>query len=187
MIRDKPIILGRDCQAVLVPSGEPILLSAGSEVWLTQALGGSYTIMTDRGHTARIDGRDGDVLGLEVAEQEESRRQSGGGLSTDGAVEDLVWRQLRSCFDPEIPVNIVDLGLVYDCKITDLQDGGYGVVVRFTLTAQGCGMGAFLQEDIRKKLLMVPAVREAAVELVWDPPWNQSRLSPTAKQQLGIV
>jgi len=185
MTTDKPIVLKRDCQAALVPSGEPVLLSAGSQVWLTQALGGSYTIMTDRGHTVRIDGRDGDVLGLEVSEQEKLMRQ--GGVSTGGSVEDLVWRQLRSCFDPEIPVNIVDLGLIYDCKITDRDDGGYSVVVRFTLTAQGCGMGAFLQADIRKKLLALPAVHEAAVDLVWDPPWNQSRLSPTAKQQLGIV
>lgn len=185
MTRDKPIVLRRDCQAALVPSGESVLLSAGSQVWLTQALGGSFTIMTDRGHTARIDGRDGDVLGLEVSDQEELIRQ--GGLPMDGAVEDLVWRQLRSCFDPEIPVNIVDLGLVYDCQISARGDGGYGVVVRFTLTAQGCGMGAFLQADIRKKLLALPAVHEAAVELVWDPPWNQSRLSSTAKQQLGIV
>ena len=185
MTIDKPIILQRDCQAALVPSGEPILLSAGSQVWLTQALGGSYTIMTDRGHTVRIDGRDGDVLGLEVSEQEKLMRQDG--VSTGGSVEDLVWRQLRSCFDPEIPVNIVDLGLIYDRKITDRGDGGYSVVVRFTLTAQGCGMGAFLQADIRKKLLALQDVREAAVDLVWDPPWNQSRLSPTAKQQLGIV
>lgn len=184
MTTNKPIVLKQDCQAALVPSGEPVLLSAGSKVWLTQALGGSFTVMTELGHSARIDGRDGEALGLEVSEQVELAQA---GQPKDGGIDDLVWRQLRSCFDPEIPVNIVDLGLVYDCQIEELHDGGHRVVVRFTLTAQGCGMGAFLQADIRKKLLALPSVREAEVELVWDPPWNQSRLSPTAKQQLGIV
>jgi len=161
------------------------MLRVGSKVWLTQALGGSFTVMTDRGHTVRIDGRDGDALGLEASENETAMRQAG--RSEGATMEDLVWRQLCSCFDPEIPVNIVDLGLVYGCEITEIQDGGYRVAVRFTLTAQGCGMGAFLKEDIRKKLLSIPSVREVEVDLVWDPPWSQSRLSSTARQQLGIV
>jgi metal-sulfur cluster biosynthetic enzyme len=97
-----------------------------------------------------------------------------------------VWSQLRSCFDPEIPVNIVDLGLIYHCGVTRLAQGGYRSEVRFTLTAQGCGMGQFLKEDIRKKLLAVPGVREAEVDLIWEPPWNQSMISETAKLQLGI-
>jgi probable FeS assembly SUF system protein SufT len=184
MTTDKPIILGRDCHAVMIPSGERVLLSAGSAVWLTQALGGAFTVMTDHGHSVRIDGEDGDAIGLD----------SGGAfppvgttaVNTNSSVEDQVWQQLRSCFDPEIPVNIVDLGLIYHCGVTRLAQGGYRSEVRFTLTAQGCGMGQFLKEDIRKKLLAVPGVREANVDLVWEPPWNQSMISETAKLQLGI-
>jgi metal-sulfur cluster biosynthetic enzyme len=101
-------------------------------------------------------------------------------------VEKRVWSQLRSCFDPEIPVNIVDLGLIYHCGVTRLAQGGYRSEVRFTLTAQGCGMGQFLKEDIRKKLLAVPGVREAEVQLVWEPPWAQNMISDAAKLQLGI-
>jgi len=142
-------------------------------------VGSGYSVMTDHGYSVRIDGRDGDALGLaKIADDTPS-------IST-GSVEEQVWNQLRSCFDPEIPVNIVELGLVYDCRIDDLPGGGHKAVVHFTLTAQGCGMGHFIKEDIRKKLLAVPEIREADVELVWDPPWNQSRISVSAKQQLGI-
>jgi probable FeS assembly SUF system protein SufT len=184
MTTDKPIILKRDCRAVMVPSGEALLLAAGSTVWLTQALGGSYTVMTDRGYTARIDGSDGDALGSFLAEGQAPNPEAGS--SSGRSVQEQVWNQLRSCFDPEIPVNIVDLGLIYDCRVAELPEGGYRAGVRFTLTAQGCGMGEFLKEDIRKKLLLVPAVREVEVELVWDPPWNQTMISITAKHQLGI-
>jgi metal-sulfur cluster biosynthetic enzyme len=100
--------------------------------------------------------------------------------------EKRAWDQLRRCFDPEIPVNIVELGLIYDCAVEPLAGGGYKAEVRFTLTAQGCGMGEFLKEDIRSKLLKVPGIRDVQVDLVWEPPWNQSRMSGTAKQQLGI-
>lgn len=179
MAREKPITLTRSCKAVMIPSGEEISLAAGSTVWLTQAAGSGYTVMTDRGHNVRIDGRDGDVLGLAKIEDAEP-------MEFGGSVDEHVWRQLRMCFDPEIPVNIVELGLVYDCSVDALPSGGYKVVVRFTLTAQGCGMGQFIKEDIRKKLLALPQIREADVELVWDPPWNQSMISARAKQQLGI-
>jgi probable FeS assembly SUF system protein SufT len=168
MNAEKPIKLQRNCDAVMVPSGEPASLLAGSTVWLTQALGGTYTVMTERGYSVRIDG------------------QARAELPTD-SIDELVWNELRSCFDPEIPVNIVDLGLIYDCAAQPLPEGGYKAIVRFTLTAQGCGMGQFLKADIKKKLLAVPGVREADVELVWDPPWNQSMISAHAKQQLGIV
>jgi len=150
-------------------------------VWLTQSLGGGYTVMSDHGYTVRIDGRDGDALGF--ADVESSLVSSAGNA---GSVQDRVWQQLRSCFDPEIPVNIVDLGLIYDCQVESLPDGGHKALVLFTLTAQGCGMGEFLKADIRRKLLEVSDVREAAVELVWDPPWSQSRMSVEAKHQLGI-
>ncbi|HEY7168119.1 MAG TPA: putative Fe-S cluster assembly protein SufT [Candidatus Binatia bacterium] len=183
MKSEKPIALTRDCTAVLIPSGETIVLPAGSSIWLRQSLGGSYTVMTDHGHMARIDARDGDVLGLPQAEPKTEHR---GGAETAEAAERLVWEQLRNCYDPEIPVNIVDLGLIYECTVRPAGAGGYKASVRFTLTAPGCGMGQFLAQDIRSKLLAVPAISEADVELVWDPPWNQSRISGAAKQQLGI-
>ena len=184
MNTEKPIKLRRDCNAVMVPSGEPLSLSAGATVWLTQALGGSYTVMTERGYSARIDGRDGDALGFEGDDGEKRAPQP---AATDsGSIAELVWNELRSCFDPEIPVNIVDLGLIYDCDVRPLPAGGHRAVVRFTLTAQGCGMGQFLKEDIKKKLRAVPGVDEVDVDLVWDPPWNQSMISVNAKQQLGI-
>jgi probable FeS assembly SUF system protein SufT len=184
MDSDKSITLKRDCAAVMVPSGERILLSAGNTVWITQSHGSSFTVMTERGYMACIDGHDADALGM--AAVSEPRPEQASALQSAEETEEKVWNQLRSCFDPEIPVNIVDLGLIYNCAVKPLSDGGYGATVRFTLTAQGCGMGQFLKADIRSKLLAVPGVREADVELVWDPPWNQSMLSGAAKQQLGI-
>ena len=181
---ETPIILMRDCPAVMIPSGEKISLAAGSSVWITQSHGGNCTVMTERGHMVRIDGRDADALGMaSFPEFEMGEPQASAGA---GDVEKQVWRQLRLCFDPEIPVNIVDLGLVYRCTVTPLPGGGYSVVVRFTLTAQGCGMGEFFKKDIHNKLLGVPGVREIDVELVWEPPWNQSMISGAAKQQLGM-
>ena len=183
MTDEKPIALSRECQAILIPSGERVTLAAGSHVWLTQALGDSFTAMTDHGHMVRIDGADAGVLGMADGPELDTLDRAAG---TGESVEERVWNQLRSCFDPEIPVNIVDLGLIYDCRAEALDGGGHKAKVQFTLTAQGCGMGQFLKEDIRKKLLAVPGVREADVDLVWDPPWNQSMISPKAKQQLGI-
>jgi probable FeS assembly SUF system protein SufT len=184
MKSEKPITLRRECSAILVPSGEKITLPAGSSVWLTQSLGGSFTVMTDRGYTARIDGCDAAALGLPQT-VDATPAESPVGDSVE-AMEARVWDRLRSCFDPEIPVNIVDLGLVYDCIVTPLPNGGYKTAVRFTLTAQGCGMGEFLKADIRNKLLAVSGIREAQVDLVWEPPWNQSRISAPAKLELGI-
>jgi len=166
----------------MVPSGEEVLLPAGSTVWLTQALGGGYTVMTDRGYPVRIDERDRDALGM-AAPPEADRPEA---ATAPRSIEERVWNQLRSCFDPEIPVNIVDLGLIYDCRVSPLADGGHRAEVRFTLTARGCGMGEFLKQDIRRKLLALPGVREAEVELVWDPPWNQSMISEEARHRLGI-
>lgn len=184
MTREKPIALTRDCTVIMIPSGERTKLTAGDTVWLTQALGGAYTVMTERGYTVRIDGRDADALGLTPPDDlEPSQTWAEAGSNS---IEDRVWGVLRSCFDPEIPVNIVDLGLIYDCRVSGLADGGHKAAVRFTLTAQGCGMGQFLREDIKKKLLTVPGIHEVDVELVWDPPWNQSMISGSAKQQLGI-
>lgn len=168
----------------MIPSGERITLRAGSSAWLTQSLGTGFTVMTDRGYMVRIDGRDADAIGLEPPAQswregDEERRDA-------ATVEKRVWEQLRSCFDPEIPVNIVDLGLIYRCSVAPGPEG-CRVEVRFTLTARGCGMGQFLKQDIESKLSRIPGVAEVDVELVWDPPWNQSMISPSARQQLGIV
>jgi probable FeS assembly SUF system protein SufT len=183
MSQEKPIVVKRDCAAVMIPSGEGITLAAGSSVWLTQSLGDTYTVMTDRGTMARIDGWDADAIGMtRVAEAVQA--SSVGGSRED--IERRVWDQLKSCFDPEIPVNIVDLGLIYHCAVLSLAGGGHKAVVRFTLTAQGCGMGQFLKADIERKLASVSGLEEIEVELVWDPPWNQSMISGTAKQQLGI-
>ena len=184
MSGEKPTTLRRGCPAVLVPSGENITLAAGSTVWITQSLGGSFTVMTDRGYMARIDGHDADALGMPAIS--EVRAEDSAPAENAEDAEQRVWDQLKRCFDPEIPVNIVDLGLIYDCAVDALSDGGYKAEVRFTLTAQGCGMGDFLKEDIRSKLLKVPGIREVHVELVWEPPWNQSRMSGTAKLELGI-
>jgi len=183
MSREKPIVVKRDCAAVMIPSGEAIKLAAGSSVWLTQSLGDTYTLMTDRGAMARIDGADADAIGMtRVADAE----QSSPAVDSAENIERRVWDQLKSCFDPEIPVNIVDLGLIYHCVVLPLAGGGYKAVVRFTLTAQGCGMGQFLKADIQKRLSSISGLREAEVELVWDPPWNQSMISGVARQQLGI-
>ena len=182
---DTPITLSRDCEAVLIPSGEKLRLVACSQVWVTQSLGGSFTVMTGRGDMARVEGRDADALGLRGA----ASPQSGALVSELGPaeVEKLVWDQLKTCFDPEIPVNIVDLGLIYHCRVTPLVEGGNKVEIQFTLTARGCGMGEVLKVDIRNKILGVPGVKEVDVELVWDPPWNQTMISGAAKQQLGMV
>ena len=183
MSTENPISLLRNCFAIMIPSGEPIALSAGATVWLTQALGGSYTVMTERGYSARIDGNDSDALGLTAPQSQDSPGRADG---SPGSLRDSVWQQLRSCFDPEIPVNIVDLGLIYGCDVQPLSSGGHKAIVRFTLTAQGCGMGQFLKRDIERKLQSLPGIEEVDVELVWDPPWNQSLISASAKQQLGI-
>jgi len=139
--------------------------------------------MTDRGYMVRIEGQDGDAIGMAAAA--ESKPTASSLAKSDAEMEEAVWDQLRSCFDPEIPVNIVELGLIYHCSVRPLEGGGYQAMVRFTLTAQGCGMGEVLKEDIERKLLAL-GLREVDVQLVWDPPWNQNMMSPSAKQELGI-
>ena len=185
MKSDAPITLTRECDAIMIPSGDKLRLRAGSQVWVTQSLGGSFTVMTDRGDMARIDGRDADALGMKGSVSPQAGAPAAGsGLEE---IEKLVWGQLKTCFDPEIPVNIVDLGLIYDCRVTPLVEGGNKVEVKFTLTARGCGMGEVLKVDIRNKILGVPGVKEVDVDLVWDPPCNQTMISGAAKQQLGMV
>lgn len=185
MKNDESITLTRDCDTVMIPSGEKLRLAGGSQVWVTQSLGGNFTVMTNHGDVARIEGRDADALGLKGA----ASPQPGAPVSGLGPteIEKLVWDELKTCFDPEIPINIVDVGLIYHWRVTPLADGGTKVAVKFTLTAPGCGMGEILKVDIRNKILSIPGVKEVDVELVWDPPWNQTMISGAAKQQLGMV
>jgi probable FeS assembly SUF system protein SufT len=177
----EPIVVQRDVRAVIVPAGVEVKLRTGSIGYLTQALGGSFTVYVE-GNLFRIAGTDGDAIGKESLPAPELPPGA-----TDADVERLVWDQLRTCFDPEIPVNIVDLGLVYDCRLTANEAGTRDVAVRMTLTAPGCGMGEVLVADVRDKLLMIPTVRQADVELVFDPPWNQSMMSAAARLQTGMM
>ncbi len=176
----KEATVARDVEAREIPSGTPITLHTGDPVIITQTLGGSFTVMTPVGFLARIDGKDADAIGEEVAVVDAAANE---GKST----EELAWDQLRTCFDPEIPVNIVDLGLVYACTLSPLPEGGQKIDVKFTLTAPGCGMGDVLREDIKGKLLTVPDVKEADVQVVFDPPWSLQMMSDAAKLQLGMM
>jgi probable FeS assembly SUF system protein SufT len=171
----------RDCEAVLIPHGTPIRIPAGTAVYVTQALGGSVTVEVG-GNLARIAGRDLDALGFEPRQPAAPAVAAGAGVA-----EDIVWDQLRQCYDPEIPVNIVDLGLVYECRITPLPEGdGHRVDVRMTLTAPGCGMGEFLVQDVRARLEEIPGVTEVNVVLTFDPPWHQGMMSDAARLQTGM-
>jgi probable FeS assembly SUF system protein SufT len=170
----------RDVEAREIPSGTKLSIPEGTPLAITQSLGGSYTVITPYGSLARIDGVDGDAIGQEVVTSAEAAAEG-------KTIEELAWEQLKTCYDPEIPVNIVDLGLVYKCEATALPDGGNKVEVRFTLTAPGCGMGDVLKEDIKGKLLSLPDVREADVMVMFDPPWNMSMMSEAAKLQLGLM
>jgi probable FeS assembly SUF system protein SufT len=175
--------LTRDCAATRIPSGEAITLPADTRVFITQALGGSYTVATDQG-LARINDADADALGIEPTPA--APAPAPGDIS--GPVEDkAVWDQLRTCYDPEIPVNIVDLGLVYDCLITPRETGGALVNVKMTLTAPGCGMGPTIAAEAKSKVMSVAGVGDADVELVWDPPWNQAMISEVGKMKLGLI
>lgn len=180
-VKNEPIILKRDCEGTEIPGGSKVQLRAGNSVMLMQGLGGSYTVMTDFGYMVRIDGKDADALGEKyvAAIAEEPARPEG------PFEESKVWEQLKTVYDPEIPVNIVDLGLVYQCQPTQLPDGKYRVDIKMTMTAPGCGMGNVLKEDVLAKVLNLPGVEEAEVEVVWDPPWDQSRMTDVARLQLG--
>jgi probable FeS assembly SUF system protein SufT len=174
----------RDCPAIRIPGGETFTLPAGTRVLITQALGGSYTVATDQG-LSRITDENADALGLTPAAPRAETATPDGALPE--VDEKAVWDQLRTCYDPEIPVNIVDLGLVYDCLIDQPAGAGANVSVKMTLTAPGCGMGPTIAAEARQKVLSVPGVSEAAVDLVWDPPWNQEMISEAGKMKLGLI
>jgi probable FeS assembly SUF system protein SufT len=176
------IIVNRDVDAILIPAGTPITLPEGSEVTITQALGGNYTVNVN-GNLAQVAAQNADALGFDTPELLQPRP----GTADNGEVdENLVWQQLRTCYDPEIPVNMVDLGLIYNCRIVKLEDGGNRVDILMTLTAPGCGMGDFLAGDVKQKVAMVPNVTEVNVELTFDPPWSQEMMSEAAKLQTGM-
>lgn len=177
----QPIALSRDCEAVLIPHGHPITLKAGDEVYVTQALGGSVTVNVN-GNLARISSENVDALGMSATALEQEERETSGDGSVD---QDLIWEQLSTCYDPEIPINIVELGLIYRCEVCP-ADAGNRVEVDMTLTAPGCGMGPFLVEDVRGKLLQVPNVHEVDVDLVFDPPWNPEMMSEAARLETGL-
>ncbi len=176
--------LSRDCEVILIPSGQKFTIPTGTQGVITQALGGSHTIATSYG-LSRIAEKDLDALGLDKPRPEAKEKAA---AKTNGAVsEDDVWNQLRQCFDPEIPVNIVDLGLVYDCRLIKKNEGGTKVEVKMTLTAPGCGMGPAIAHDAQSKILSIDGVDEADVQLVWAPPWNQNMISEAGRMKLGMI
>src|SRR5690625_2778698 len=183
-LANKEYILQRDCEATLIPSGDPITLQAGTRAYITQALGGTYTANVGYG-LVRISGENADALGIEP---EEATPETKAEAKADGPVtESMVLDQLKNCYDPEIPVNIVDLGLVYGCSISELENGKLRVDVQMTLTAPGCGMGPAIAADAETKVKLLPNVEEAEVSLVWDPPRTQDMITEEGKMTLGMI
>jgi probable FeS assembly SUF system protein SufT len=178
---NEPVTFARDCPAVLIPAGERVTLPTGSAGFLTQALGGSFTIYIE-GNLFRVAGKDGDAIGKPTIAAPEIPEDA-----TEADVESAVWQQLRTCYDPEIPINIVELGLVYECQIDKSEAGERTVHVRMTVTAPGCGMGEILLEDVKDKVGLLPTVAAVDVELVFDPPWNQGMMSEAARLEAGLL
>jgi probable FeS assembly SUF system protein SufT len=178
MLKQDTIEVLRECDALLIPSGIKVTIQKNSLVMITQALGNSYTVYVN-GNLARVAGKDGDALGMVILDEGDINE-------FDGTLEDKVWHVLKSCYDPEIPVNVVDLGLVYECTVTP-QENGNRVDIKMTLTAPGCGMGPVLVADIEQKIRAINTVSEVKVELVFDPPWSRSMMSDVAKLQLGVL
>ncbi len=177
----EPIVFARDCAAVMVPQGQQVTLPAGQNGYITQALGGSFTVFVD-GNLFRIDGADADAIGKQPPEPLTLDEHA-----DDDEVEKLVWQQLRTCFDPEIPVNIVELGLVYECTLEKMDDAQRRVRIRLTLTAPGCGMGDILVDDVRSKVESIPTIAESDIEITFDPPWNYTMMSDAAKLETGMM
>lgn len=173
--------LKREVEAIQIPSGDTITLPAGLPVMITQNLGGTYTVATDSG-LARITAKDADALGVDEDGETKSEKVE----VADGDLEGAVWVQLKNVYDPEIPVNIVDLGLVYDCQLNEEEDGTI-VSVKMTLTAPGCGMGPTIAADAQSRIMTIDSIKEAQVELVWDPPWTQDMISEEGKMKLGLI
>ncbi|HEX5047736.1 MAG TPA: putative Fe-S cluster assembly protein SufT [Gammaproteobacteria bacterium] len=179
--QNEPVTFVRDCDAVMIPVGEKVTLPAGTAGFMTQALGGSFTIYVE-GNLFRISGSDADAIGKEPVAGPDLAEDA-----TEADVEAAVWQQLKTCYDPEIPINIVELGLVYECKIERSSTGGRVVKIKMTLTAPGCGMGEILAQDVREKVQIIPTVERADVELVFDPPWNREMMSEEARLEAGLM
>ena len=177
----EPVTLTRDVRAIIVPVGEAVTLNKGTEGFITQALGGSFTVYIE-GNLFRVSGVDADALGKEPVEPPSVPENA-----TDADIESVIWEQLKTCYDPEIPVDIVNLGLVYRCEVTPLGNGERSVDVEMTLTAPGCGMGDVIVQDAREKIAIVPTVSDVRVELVFDPPWNIGMMSDEARLQTGMM
>jgi probable FeS assembly SUF system protein SufT len=177
----EPVQIAREVEAVQIPAGTKTTLEKGVEAYITQALGGTFTLQVpSHGGLFRIAGKDADALGKDPADAGAMPTGAGGDL------ESMIWEQLKTCFDPEIPVNIVDLGLVYGMEVKAQDDGTHKIEVKMTLTAQGCGMGASIAYDAKNKLMALPGVSEADVDLVWDPPWTPQMISPEGRERLGL-
>jgi probable FeS assembly SUF system protein SufT len=178
---NEPVIIQRDVEAVMVPGGQPITLKLGLAGYITQALGGSFTIYIE-GNLYRLSGEQADAIGKDVMRAPQLPPDA-----TEEDVRELAWQQMRGCFDPEIPINIVDLGLVYDCQVVPGKDHTRDISVTMTLTAPGCGMGDVLVQDVKEKLAIIPTVGQVAVALTFEPPWSQSMMSEAARLQTGMT
>jgi probable FeS assembly SUF system protein SufT len=188
MSTDSPVIsLSRDVEAIQIPSGLTKKLPKGTPVIITQALGGTYTVVVEQSAGLfRVLAQDADALGKVPAPAADKNGASS--AASEGPLkEDDLWAQLKTCYDPEIPVNIVDLGLIYSLEIKPQEGGGNLVEVKMTLTAPGCGMGPSIASDAQRKILTVPGVTDAQVDVVWDPPWSADRITPEGKSKLGMV
>ena len=181
MMDTEKIILERNVKAFLIPSGDKVTLQKGEPVSITQALGGSYTVMLN-GNLFKLDGEDADAIGKKIVQPLDCPSAS----EKNEVNEQQVWDQLRTVYDPEIPINIVDLGLIYNCKLTKLKEGTK-VDIQMTLTAPGCGMGPIITAEAKQKVQGIPGVTDVNVELVWEPLWNREMMSETALLQLGIL
>ncbi|HYC62975.1 MAG TPA: putative Fe-S cluster assembly protein SufT [Thermoanaerobaculia bacterium] len=177
------VTFNRSAEAIMIPSGEKVLVPVGAQATITQSLGGTYTVITDRGLMVRISGREVEAIGKSPQDAAEVAAAD----LTPEKLEEMVWDALKTCYDPEIPVNIVDLGLVYLCDLQDAEDGGKKVHIKMTLTAPGCGMGPVLAGDVRSKIMAIPSVKDAEVEVVFDPVWDRSMMSEAARLQLGMM
>jgi len=178
---NEPVTVSRDVEAVIIPVGETVQLREGTSGVITQSLGGSFTVYVE-GNLFRISGVNADAIGKEPVVPPAVPDDA-----TDADFEEVIWSQLKTCYDPEIPVNIVDLGLIYRCDIKPGENGKRSVSVDMTLTAPGCGMGDILVQDAKDKISLVPTVEDVDVELVFDPPWNQSMMSEEARLQTGMM
>ena len=176
-----PFTLSRDVKAISIPAGEQLTLREGTDGFITQALGGSFTVYVE-GNLFRIAGADADALGKEPVPPPEIPENA-----SDADIEAVIWSQLKTCYDPEIPVDIVELGLIYRCEVTPLGNGDRSVSIDMTLTAPGCGMGDVLVQDAREKVAIIPTVSDVSVELVFDPPWNTNMMSDEARLQTGLM